>query len=353
MRNKIDTSILLDIFQKGISNNEFFNRKKEGCSFIKCLLKILRLLCFRLFGGMTKRLTSHEVRIIWYPLHERVLGDKTGTYVVLLDHKNKLNGYSFLFYLPFGSIIHSCFATPRGLLRSRLAYDWCFFSNLVAFLSINNINSITIAGHYDKFATWISYLAKDMGICLTISQHGANSKYKLPYKIPVNRLEIFSKAEEDMFRSTILEPEKTEFYIKGFHSSLTFSAGGFETKTVAIASQPGYEDRIVGIIEILQRINDKLHIVVYSHPSDQFRKGFKTLNLGAKCELEHQARYYDVDYLIVFTSTLAYDYWSCLDFKGRVLCCYDKNCVVALYDDERATVLYPETYEFQLKEILS
>ena len=264
-----------------------------------------------------------------------------------------LNGYSFLYYLPLGSIIRSCLTIPRELQRSRLAYDWCFFSNLVTFLSINNIDTITIAGHYDKYATWISYLAKEMGVFLTISQHGVNSKYKLPYKIPVNRLETFSKAEEDMFRSTILEPENTEFYIKGFRSSLFFSAGGFETKTVAVASQPGYEDRIVGIIETLQRINDRLHIVVYSHPSDQFRKGVKTLAQGKIIELEHKARFYDVDFLIVFTSTLAYDYWSCPNFKGQVLCCYDKNCVVALYDDERATVLYPETYENQLKEILS
>lgn len=353
MRNKNDTSILLDIFKKGISNSEFFNKTRGGRGFIKCTLKILRLLCFRLFGGTRKRLASHEVRIIWYPLHERVLGDKTGLYVVLLDHKNMLNGYSFLYYLPLGSIIRSCLTIPRELQRSRLAYDWCFFSNLVTFLSINNIDTITIAGHYDKYATWISYLAKEMGVFLTISQHGVNSKYKLPYKIPVNRLETFSKAEEDMFRSTILEPENTEFYIKGFRSSLFFSAGGFETKTVAVASQPGYEDRIVGIIETLQRINDRLHIVVYSHPSDQFRKGVKTLAQGKIIELEHKARFYDVDFLIVFTSTLAYDYWSCPNFKGQVLCCYDKNCVVALYDDERATVLYPETYENQLKEILS
>lgn len=351
MSERIDRETSLSIFIKGISNNEFFNRRDEGTSYVKNLLKILRLFMYRLSMGHKKKLNSSSLQLSWYPLHEKVLSQYKGEKVALLAQKNSLGSQSFLSYLSFSKLLHIICSTPDCVRKKGLMYDWFFFNAISIFLVDSPIKSIIIAGHYDKYATWLSYLSKELGLHFTISQHGANSKYNLPYKIPANRVETFSKAEEDMFKATILDPEKTDFYIKGFKTSLIFTKGNFERRTIAIASQPGYEEKALMIIKSLRSLDKDLNIIVYSHPSDLFRKEQMILNID-NCRLEHRERYWNVDYLIVFTSTLAYDYWSCDMFTGKVICYYDATCLVALYDDERSIVIYPETYLNQLKEII-
>lgn len=352
MSGSIDKGTSLEIFKKGIANNEFFSKKSEGVGLLKNILKIFRLLTYRLISGRKHKLSSDSVLLVWIPLHEKILNSLPGEKVVLLDHKNTLTGYSFLSYIPLFHVVRTLFHVPINVRKDGLLCEWCFFNALTLFFNENVINSVSIAGHYDKYATWVSYLAKEMGIHMTISQHGANCKHNLPNKIPADRVEVFSKAEEDMFRTTILNPDETEFNIKGFKSSLTFTQGDFKNRTVAIASQPGYEDRVIKLIEIIKSVDKRINVIVYSHPTDRFRKGECALNNYANCQLEHYARYWDVDFLIVFTSTLAYDYWSCEKFAGNVLCYYDEECIVALYNDERGTVIYPETCYQQLKDIL-
>lgn len=353
MNGSIDKGTSLEIFKKGIANNEFFSKKREGVSLPKNVLKIIRLLTYRLISGRKRKLSSDSVLLVWISLHEKILKSYPGEEVVLLDHKNALSGDSFLSYIPLFQVVKSLFHVPNNVRKEGLLCEWCFFNALILFLNESIINSISIAGHYDKYATWVSYLAKEIGIYLTISQHGANCKHNLPNKIPADRVEVFSKAEEEMFRTTILNPDETKFNIKGFKSSLTFTQGNFKNRTVAIASQPGYEERVIKLIETIKSIDESIEVIVYSHPTDRFRKGGLTLKRNEQCRLEHQARYWDVDYLIVFTSTLAYDYWSCEQFTGKVLCFYDDNCIVALYYDERGTVIYPETCLEQLKDILA
>lgn len=352
MSERIDREASLSIFIKGIANNEFFNRREEGISNVKNLLKIFRLFTYRLSMGHKKNLTSSSLQLSWYPLHEKILSQYNGAKVALLAQRNSLGSQSFLSYLSFSKLLHLICSSPDCVRKKGLIYDWLFFNAICLFLVENPIESIYIAGHYDKYATWLSYLSKELGVHFTISQHGANSKYNLPYKIPANRVEVFSKAEEEMFRTTILSPDETEFNIKGFKSSLTFTQGDFQNRTIAIASQPGYEDRVIKLIEIIKSVDESINVIVYSHPADRFRKGELTIDSNDKCRLEHQARYWDVGFLIVFTSTLAYDYWSCSQFTGKVLCYYDEKCIVALYNDERGTVIYPETCYQQLKDIL-
>ena len=353
MKEGIDKETALSIFKKGVANNEFFNRRDEGISYVKNLLKIFRLFIYRLFMGYKKKLNSSSLKLAWCPLHEKVLSQYTGETVALLAQKNSLDSQSFISYLPSSKLLYLICSTPKCVRKKGLIYDWFFFNTIYLFLVENPIESIYIAGHYDKYATWLSYLSKEMGVYFTISQHGASSKFNLPYKIHANRVEVLSKAEEDMFRATILSPDETEFNIKGFKSSLSFVQGNFKNRTIAIASQPGYEERVIKLIETIKSIDKSIDVIVYSHPTDRFRRGKLNLASKDKCRLEHQARYWDVDYLIVFTSTLAYDYWSCAQFTGRVLCFYDDNCIVALYYDERGTVIYPQTCLEQLKDILA
>ncbi len=338
------------VFCCGIENQEYLLKRVEGISYVKNVLKIIRLVLFRVFCCRRTHLSSTSLLLVWEPLHEKILDHYDGEKIVLIGRINNMSGNSFLSYIPIPHICKSVFTVPYNVVKKRLLYDWLFFRLLANFLTSNDIYNITIAGHYDKYATWIAYLAKRMKINLTISQHGLNTKYKLPYKIPSNRVEVFSKAEEEMFRSTVLQPDMTEFLIKGFHSTLIFSEGKFSKRTIAVASQPGYEGLVCQVVDLLKSIDEQLNVIVYSHPSDCFRKG--KMKLDSDIVLINSERYSDIDYLLVFTSTLAYDYWSCTSFKGQVLCYYDQNIIVAFYDDERAVVLYPETLERQLNEIL-
>lgn len=352
MAKSIRQEILVSIFEKGIDNNAFFNRKEESIGGLKNLLKILRLVFYRISFGPKKQISQSSLLLVWYPLHEKVLSQHSGEEVVLLAQKNSLKGLSFISFVSLLKILKNIACIPHNMIRSGLSYDWFFYKTFYSFLEENKVESLTIAGHYDKYATWISYLARDMDIYLTISQHGANSKYSLPHKIPANRVETFSLAEEGLFKSTILFPENTEFYIKGFKSSLVFLEGKFDRRAVAIASQPGYEDKVSMIIDTLRSFDPEMEIIVYSHPADKFRRGNLCIDKKYRCKMVHNERYWDIDFLIVFTSTLAYDYWSCKSFQGFVICYYDKNCLVALYDDERSIIIYPDTYKTQLKEIL-
>ena len=343
---------IISIFIKGVKNSEFFNKRKEGISFPRNCLKISRLLWFRLITRR-KTLLSSKVIFIWEHLHEKVLRSYEGERVVLLAQKNQLGGDSFIAYLPFFILVKSLWGIPTEVKKSHLSYEWFFYKAIVNFIFLNDIKCITIAGHYDLRSTWISYLAKKKHIEMVVSQHGANSMYKLPYKIPVDRVDVFSQAEEEMFRITVLNPEETVFLIKGFQTSLVFSEGGFTTKTIAIASQPGYEERVLRLAEDIILIDDNINIIIYSHPKDQFNKGLISINKGRHCRVEKKERYWDVDYLIVFTSTLAYDYWACEKFSGQIFCYFDESCSVALYNDKRAILIYPETCYNQLKEYLN
>lgn len=341
---------LLETFYFGIQNNEYFSRKGEGCSLVKNILKICRLLAYRFFFCCYKENISNSIKITWYPLHERILQDYNSDSITLSDHRTNLLGPSFLSYIKFSRILKILLNTMCTGKDRHLIYDMYVWRLIVELLLSGRVETIMIAGHYDKYATWIAYIAKLNRLQLTISQHGANSSYDLPHKIPANRVEVFSKAEEQMFRATILEPDNTDFYIKGFKSSISFLEGHFNQKTIAIASQPGYEHSVVSLIEEIFTIDKKINIIVYPHPSDRFMNG--NLTLGGNVNVAKKERYSDIDFLLVFTSTLAYDYWSCPLFQGKVLCYYDKNCIVALYDDERAVVLYPDTFREKAREIL-
>lgn len=347
-----EQNILLSIFYKGISNNDYFQKGGHYTSNIRQLLKIIRMYFYRL---ISKKVIceSDSVLLVWDPLHEKILSNHSGEKIVLLDHPSILSGNIFLKYLSIYNLISLFFKIPKQIFNKKYVYEWLLFSSMHMFLKKNNIQLVTIAGHYDLYATWISYLTNELGVYMIISQHGINSRHNLPYKIPVNKVFAFSSAEIDMFRSVILEPENTEFCIKQFQSTIVFSKGNFNETTIAIASQPGYETKVLDLILAIMEIRNDINIIIYSHPADNFRNGKIAYTKVRNFEVIHNERYWDIDFLMVFTSTLAFDYWGCQLFSGKVVCIYDKNCTVSLYDDERSIVLYPDSCISGLRELIS
>jgi hypothetical protein len=339
---------LLAIFDAGIDNYTFVNSGDiPRPTRIKSIINVLRTLLLVAFGKKEiVDLNFNTVKLEWQPLHKKVLSGCQGKEISISNHKQVNSAVKLYQLCSFNEVMSYLLTTPAPIKKRRYTSSWLMYRILNKLISGNAVDKILVAGHYDSYTTWITMLADKYGKYLIISQHGVCAGVELPHKIPVSEIRAFSHPEAEMFKKFVLNPDKTTFVIKGFKSSVHFETAGFEKRTIAIASQPGYESLVEQLaFEVLDKTRD-CKLIIYPHPLDSFRDMSFIKYKDVFVEITKK-RYRDITVLIVFNSTLAYDYFACNDFKGQVVCYYspidDED--LAIYHDTRIKLIEPSEFE--------
>ena len=341
----------LKIYDDGIENNEFVNScKVSSPNRFKSLYSVSRLF-LQVLISKRKGVNDNfrNLKLEWQPLHKTVLQSNDGMEVSVVNHKHVQGEIKLYQLCSLKDIITFLLTIPHSVRQRNYDSSWLTFRILDRLIAHSSIKSINIAGHYDAYTTWIALLAKRYGKELTISQHGVCAGVELPHRIPVNRILSFSQAEAEMFKRFLLNPEKTIFEIKGFKSSVHFERGGFSRRTIAIASQPGYESLVKELSAIIIQKVSSSHLIIYPHPLDSYRNVDYLKVDGFDIQVTRK-RYNDIDILIIFNSTLAYDYIACPDFRGQIVCYYHPldNTDLAVYHDSRIHMIRPSEFESYL-----
>ncbi len=345
-----DNQELLSIYNAGIDNNDYVTASTSTNGSMKHFVLILRLLCkiliskHRILDG-----SAQDIKLLWQPLHKIVLGNINGEVLSILNHKSINSNHKLYQYFTVIDVLKFIIRKPACAKKNTSSGGWLTFQMINTLISSQYVKQIYIAGHYDVLASWISLLAHKYGKGLTISQHGVCAGIDLPHKLPVSRLYSFSEPEAEMFKRFILNPEGTKVIIKGFKSSVHFEDGDFKKPAIAIASQPGYEGLVRDVAERVVSSKVKYDIIIYPHPLDKLNtQDFIECN-GIKIYLS-KVKHSNIELLIVFNSTLAYDYLACPDFIGEIVCYYsplDKTDL-AIYHDPRIRLIRPEEFQAYL-----
>lgn len=342
-----DNQELLSIYNAGIDNNDYVTASTStNGSSMKHFVQILRLLCKILISKhRTLDGSAQDIKLLWQPLHKIVLGNINGEVISILNHKSINSNNRLYQYFTVIDVLKFIIRKPACAKKNTSSGGWLTFKMINTLISSQYVKQIYIAGHYDVLASWISLLAYKYGKGLTISQHGVCAGIDLPHKLPVSRLYSFSEPEAEMFKRFILNPESTKVIIKGFKSSVHFEGGDFKKPAIAIASQPGYEKIVKEVAEGIIKSKIEKEIIIYPHPLDKLNNQEYIECSGVKLSLS-KIKYSKIDYLVVFNSTLAYDYLANSDFHGKIICYYSPidNTDLAIYHDPRIQLIKPDSF---------
>lgn len=338
---------LLAIFKSGIANFEFVTSESLKQNIAKSILSFIKLFFKRLlYRKLILSESDGTICMEWQPLHHSVLSLVSGKHIALLNNKRLIENEKLVSFIPQMSLLAIVIDTPHFAIKNKYLSAWLLFIMIENVVRNEYVKVIYIAGHYDNISTWIALLTEKYGKKLVISQHGVCAGLDLPCKIPVTKVLSFSNAESDMFRKFVKNPEKVQFEIKQFNSTISFAKGNFSGFSIAIVSQPGYEEVVIEIARrIIQNININ-NILIYPHPLDRYwGKSFVQVE-KQRIRLD-TTKYSDIDCLITINSTLVYDYMSLPDYKGKLICYYKPNddTDLAVYHEPKIQLIKPEDFD--------
>ncbi|AOM76920.1 hypothetical protein [Pedobacter steynii] len=343
--NMIEKSLVTS-YKKGIDNQEYIysivDVKRNLVFEIKrnCLVFF-----FFLFSRRNKSLDRNKFKIINGAHQNRILSEAEGTPVLIGSSlvnisKTTLSGSLFSFFslreisgLFFSSLSLYIKANRRGFPADALE----FTAIQKMFRKFSPV-SIEISGHFDRYSTWIGYLAEAYNSNLTISQHGCVASEALPYKIPCTSLKAFNEDEARCFEQYIIEKRNGFLLtIKGLYSAVKFVKFDNQSNQKLIAIPTGVDHLKEGMVEVIKGIRKSdanAIIFLYIHPTGDLN------NFAALKQYDvvfcRKERYENIDILITYFSSLVYDYQS-IGFKGRIICFQDDqtiNRIPAMFSNE-------------------
>ena len=217
------------------------------------------------------------------------------------------------------------------------------------FLDNHNIDEIVFQGIFDRYNTLISNIGKEMGIHLVAIQDGACISCSIPQKIYCDEMKCFDKYEEIQFRRYIANDCKYSYI--PFESMIHWEEYNDKQKQIiAVASQDWYTEKTIEIIDNLMKTPgiDEFEIIVFPHYREKTSQYRRIVRKYHKIVIEPTKRYYNIDVLITFYSTIVYDYLS-LGGNKRILCLRIPGFEPAYYN--RNEVVVCETIKDLMKNI--
>lgn len=344
----MNLNLKYDIFKKGMINKAFFEEKYD-IKKVSNKKYIVWLSCFILLSPKRIDKKNNKIKIVYTILQEKILNNHndysivyTGQYLNSLKVLKQNNSIiSYLNYLSrFKILVNSLKKGIELKIKLKVFPMWIEYCYLYEFINNNKLDEILIAGHFDRYATWISYICKNLNIKFKISQHGAIDFIDLPYKIHCDEFYVFNKYEADIVEHIILNREKCKIIEKGFKSSISFeSINKVEDKKIliAIASQDALTNLTLELIEEIEfKFKDyNFELIIYPHyreSDDRYKEVIKKYN---NIYIEKSKRYDNVDLLITFYSTIVYDY---LDFDVQIMCLAPENINMSFFKHEKVSL---------------
>lgn len=349
---------LITIFYMGKQNANFvldLNKQKNNVFYnIKYLIWILSVIIF----SKTKPVDLKEVNFSYNKVHDKFLNFKG----VKISHSSEI---SKIYLIKKNNTIMSNFNTGyrvvlliRGIglgikykIKIRDMCYWLDFIFIYTFIIKNKISKINICGHYDRYATWISYICKRQNVNFNISQHGALSNYKLPNKIYCDNFYLFNYIEEKVVKEYLIINDSCNFIIKGFKTNLKFINIDKNKKIVyiGIASQPKFTDKTIDIVRYISKeFGERVRVIVYPHFREDLNK-YKDIENMANLQVYIEQKHKNIDILLTYYSTIIYDYMS-VGFEGKYICMPPEKTYMSFFELENLEVLSGKQ---QLNEYIS
>lgn len=349
-KNKLDEFKVVNAIQDSNRNSRYLS---ESATITKSRIYTLKYLCWLIalvFFSPRKKMTSKRFVTMINPpgakrIKERYKDDLWFCFAKLNDSIDKvkknvsvLSPYSrwTRVYRLFCSILF--FIRNRKALKGSLHYSIEYYL-IARFIWDHEINEIIFQGLYDRYNTLFSRLGKDMGIMLIGIQDGACVTNEIPVKIHCDKLFCFNRFEEKKFREYI-ENEDCQYIYTNFVSLLKWDEYSKKTKPIiAIASQDWFTVKTKEIIRMIAKKPESKNytIMVFPHYREDLSQ-YSDISLEyPEIIIENVRRYYNIDILVTFYSTIVYDFWT-VNSNLRIVCLHIPGFEPAYYERDEVVV---------------
>lgn len=350
----MDSNSLIKCFFAGIENSEYYNKKHNTKKSLFCYIMYYFWLVMFIILSKKKPFNHREIAFIYANIHERMLKDiglnnNKNVYIgltlkTLKDIKiktNVLNSFSIIFRIKMVNDALKLYF-KEGLPLKYLAF-WIDFYLIYCFIDTIKPNKIIISGHFDRYATWISYLSNYRKTSFSIVQNGAIEKVELPNKIYCNFFYVFNKDEKKMIEKYIVKNKECKYIFKGFKSNIKFSFFNKKKRNgilIGIASQDLYTSKTIELIEFfLQlKINNDVFLIIYPHPREDYKIFTKIMKKHKNIYVSKKTKHINIDILITFFSTIVYDYLE-VNKNTKIICYPPKNLQMSFFYNKNITII--------------
>jgi hypothetical protein len=331
-------------FMQGVNNKEYLERKynvSKGKKYI--FMHISWLFLLFLFSPHKKNSGVRSTCVKYNKLDDHILDevkcDDTlylGNFIKKFQDIKKRNTIFSLYNFPnrVNNIVNSLIVFKRAKISPKYIGLWIEYYFMNLYLEKVNPKEVICAGHFDRYATWCSYICETYSIKYTIYQHGVITREDLPSKIFCSEFFLFNDQEKEFAKDIIMNPEICSFKTKDFKSQLTFANKSVCSHfVIAVASQDLHTNLTIDIIEyIAKRFNNcNVHIYVYPHYRENVNRYVELQHFYDNIEVYQDERHTNVNLLITFYSTIVYDFLSVND-QIDVICYKIPNIEVSYYN---------------------
>lgn len=184
--------------------------------------------------------------------------------------------------------------------------SWLEFCYILRFLQITKIERVVSRGHYDEISTWLGDLSKELGFKFVIYQHGIVSKELIiPHRIYCSDLYAFDNYSQQCFSKNYVEREFCKFHLRPFQSNINFDIIRRKEGYLYIGLAEQVNSKWVKmIIEEIRKLKRKIIFVIMLHPFSHNKY------IGDDIILMPDKKYFNLDAIITYNSTLLLDYYS-------------------------------------------
>lgn len=351
---------LISIFYTGIKNNDCYIEKHN---FSKEKFFRFKYLCwFILLLILSPRddISSKEIYLLYGKLHEKIFSDVNENKKVYLglslkkfnEIRKKRSIISHLSFLERVAVYYKSITSAKNnnIPHKKLHY-WMDYYLIQNFIYTFNPKQVIVAGHFDKYTTWISYICyENKRIEMNISQHGAVESIELPYKIYCDKFFIFNSSEEMFIKKYIVMNSNCNFIVKGFTSFLKFKKyKKSNRKVIAIGSQDLYTDKTIKVTKyLLEAFEKSIEILIYVHYREDTKKLINEFKNNENVKIFTNERHDNIDILITYFSTIVYDYLS-LENDIKIVCIPPDNIDISFFYNDKVTLVLRKE---ELREII-
>ncbi len=331
----------LDIFYYGRKNDEYFRKIENRKLSITFNFKYFTWIILMIIFAKKNEFGINKSYLIYGDMHEKIFLSQDsklklyhGTILKKIsDIKSKITIMSLWSFKERIRIFSKSlyFAIVNKVPFREICF-WIDFVFISEFIEKSNLEELNICGHFDRYATWISYLSNRNSIIFKIYQHGALSEFSLPIKILCDKCLVFNEMEKDFFYKYVILNKDCEYEIKGFKSNIIFKNITRQNQCIyiGIASQPTFTKQTIELINYLHnQYNKKVKIYVYPHPREGIEE-LKKIQYNGQCEIYIDEKHSNLDILVTFFSTVVYDFLS-INKDIKIICLPPKGITMGFF----------------------
>lgn len=321
-RRDSETKSILEAIKKSYDNQIAIYRLEQVNIGIKDYVKHFIWLLVLLIFSPKINTNDRDIIFVYSELHIKIIGCKEKENVIGLGkylcdfnsirkHKSIYSVWNirkrikvYLSGLFFGIKFYR-------LLKVPLTYIIEYYS-IDIFLKQMDIRSVVCAGIFDRYATVLSFLCKGKNIKFIGTQHGIVATTAIPHKVYFDEYNVFDECELSVAKK-IIENTDCKYNVKIFESNVMWSQiENYGKLIIAIASQDRHTNVTKRLVKLLCEEIDlnKIRLILYPHYREDISVYQKIQQDYPELYISHHERYYNIDILITYYSTIAYDYFQ-------------------------------------------